>query len=151
MEQLADADWKCRRVAGKMHKSVRDKSLCTDEGFEQRPSYFRCLLVLRYLLAAGLPGLMPGQVEAYYKAALLSPSKSLMVRGRPYRQLQALPANRPLDVVVPPALVRDSSDGEQELPIEDDDFHEFQVALISLPGRLPCQNRCRGRRRRSRS
>jgi hypothetical protein len=78
-ERLALGGWRCGRSRGELHMDGGDRRLWLQGSLAVATPYARCLLDLARLLAAGLPGLAPGQSAAYYRAALVCRQKAAIV------------------------------------------------------------------------
>ena len=79
LENLADKGWDVGRGIKEVHQSPEDKRLCLWPGWQRSPLYLECIRRLGSLLENGLPGLVPMQLNSYYRAALVAKDKSAVI------------------------------------------------------------------------
>ena len=96
---LQGEGWREGRASKSPHDSLEDKSLCLAPGYSRRPLYFACLCRLEELLMGGLTVLRCDQTDAYYKACLLAPDRSIIIPGLLARQYAAIIDGLPFDTV----------------------------------------------------
>ena len=100
IEALVSLGWEGGRQLDSPHMSSDDQRFALWRGFGKCSGYFACLLRLGALLAQGLPGLYPGQRQAYYAAALRARAKHCVLPSLPDRAYKVLMLG---DVVRPAA------------------------------------------------
>jgi len=129
LEQLAALEWQVTRSEHELHSSTADLRLCLQDGWQRAPLYLSCLLVLDSLLVAGLPGLMPAQLQSYYRAALTLADKSAVEPGKSHRTYMLMLKDKDVPRV---ACVDGGHSALVDAPLavaagEDSDFEPLQL------------------------
>ena len=87
LENLVDAGWQAGRGICEVHQAAEDKRLCLWPHWQRSPLYLECARRLGELLENGLAGLVPKQLNSYYRAALVAGNKLAVV---PYMKMMCI-------------------------------------------------------------
>ena len=95
--RLSETGWSAGRKVSHPHfPGDKEKRLCLEEGFTERPAYASCLLHLQELFHSGLKSLHTCEANGYYQAILTVIDKSSVLAGKSQSWYTALANGTPL-------------------------------------------------------